>query len=130
MKVVWSELAEEDLDTIVEYIAKDKLQAALDMDDLLRDSADGLALFPEKGKPGRVPGTREFVAHKNYILVYLMDSDTIQIVTVLHSAQQWPPRKQEDVTPVQEGVLQADAGDFATEEEVKSAFGEWGVDTD
>ena len=91
MKVIWSASAEGDLDTIVEYIAKDNLQAALEMDDRLRDSADGLAVFPEKGKPGRFPGTREFVAHKNYILVYVIAPDAIQIVTVLHSARQWPP---------------------------------------
>ena len=91
MKVIWSAPAEEDLDMIVEYIAKDSLQAALEMDALLRDSADGLAVFPEKGKPGRIPGTREFVAHKNYALVYVVTPGAIQVVTVLHSARQWPP---------------------------------------
>lgn len=69
MNLVWSEPAEEDLDAIVEYIAQDNLQAALDMDSLLRDTADRLILFPEKGKPGRIPGTRELIVHKNYILV-------------------------------------------------------------
>ncbi len=95
MHVVWSEPAEEDLDAIVEYIARDNLQAALDMDSLLRDAADGLALFAATGKPGRIPGTRELVAHRNYILVYVVTPDAVQIVTVLHSAQQWPPQKQE-----------------------------------
>jgi addiction module RelE/StbE family toxin len=97
MKIVWAEPAEQDLDTIVEHIAKDKLQAALDMDDLLRDCADGLALFPKKGKPGRVPGTREIVAHKNYIMVYVVTSDAVQIVAVLHAARLWPPAKQEEL---------------------------------
>lgn len=32
------------------------------------------------------------------------------------------------VAAIEEGVRQADAGDFATEEEVKAAFAEWGVD--
>lgn len=90
MQVVWSEPAEQDLDAIVEYIAKDNLQAALDMDNLLREAADSLILFPEKGKPGRIPGTRELIAHRHYTLVYVAVSDTIQIVTVLHSSRQWP----------------------------------------
>lgn len=107
MQVVWSEPAAEDLDTIVEYIARDNLQAALGMDDLLRKSAKGLAVFPEKGKPGRVPGTREFLAHKNYLLVYVVAPDAIQVVTVLHSAQLWPPKKQEDAT-VEECACQGD----------------------
>ena len=32
------------------------------------------------------------------------------------------------VAAIEEGVRQADAGDFATEEEVKAAFAEWSVD--
>ncbi len=32
------------------------------------------------------------------------------------------------VAAIEEGVRQADAGDFATDEEVKAAFAEWGVD--
>ena len=95
MKVIWSESAEGDLDKIVAYIAKDNFQAALKMDDLLQNSANSLAVFPEKGKPGRFPGTREFVAHKSYILVYVIAPDAIQIVAVLHSAQQWPPKNTE-----------------------------------
>ena len=32
------------------------------------------------------------------------------------------------VAAIEEGVRQADAGDFATEDEVKAAFAEWGGD--
>ena len=32
------------------------------------------------------------------------------------------------VAAIEEGVRQAEAGDFATEDEVKAAFAEWGVD--
>jgi predicted transcriptional regulator len=31
------------------------------------------------------------------------------------------------VAAIKEGVRQADAGDFASEEEVRQAFGKWGV---
>ncbi|MDR2573577.1 MAG: type II toxin-antitoxin system RelE/ParE family toxin [Desulfovibrio sp.] len=101
MKVDWSEPAEEDLDAIVEYIARENLQAALDMDGLLRNSADELAVFAERGKPGRIPGTRELIVHKNYILVYVLTPDAVQIVTVLHAARQWPPKKREDAGDLQ-----------------------------
>ena len=90
MKVIWSEYAENDLDAIVEYIANDNFHASLELDDLLRSSANGLAVFPERGRPGRIPCTRELVIHKNYILVYVVAPDAIKIVTVLHSARQWP----------------------------------------
>ena len=90
MQVVWSEPAQQYLDAIVEYIAKDNLQAALDMDVLLREAADSLLQFPEKGRPGRIPGTRELIAHKHYTLVYVIVPGAVQIVTVLHSSRQWP----------------------------------------
>lgn len=32
------------------------------------------------------------------------------------------------VVAIEEGARQAEAGDFATEDEVKAAFAEWGVD--
>ena len=60
------------------------------MDSLLREAADSLILFPEKGKPGRIPGTRELIVHKHYTLVYVVAPDTVQIVAVLHSSRQWP----------------------------------------
>ena len=91
MEVVWSEEAEENLDTIVSYIADDNLQAALEMDDLLRSAASGLARFPRKGKAGRIPGTRELAVHPSYLLVYILDDTVLHIVTVLHTSQQWPP---------------------------------------
>ena len=34
------------------------------------------------------------------------------------------------VAAIEEGVRRADAGDFASPEEVKAAFGRWGVDVD
>lgn len=91
MEVVWSEFAEKNLDTIVSYIAGDNIDAALEIDDLLRGAANGLATFPKKGKPGRIPGTRELVVHPSYLLVYLVEKECVHIVTVLHSSRQWPP---------------------------------------
>ena len=90
MEIFWSEPAEKDVSVIVEYIARDNVAAALELDDLLRNAADSLAAFPEKGKPGRVPGTRELVAHKNYIIVYTVFASTVYIVAVAHAARQWP----------------------------------------
>lgn len=42
-------------------------------------------------RPGRLPGTREAVVHPNYVLVYQVGSDSVEIVNVLHSRQQYPP---------------------------------------
>jgi plasmid stabilization system protein ParE len=47
--------------------------------------------FPKIGRPGRIEGTRELVVWANYIIVYQEDAFSIQILRVLHAAQQWPP---------------------------------------
>ena len=91
MRVIWSVVAEHDLNAIVEYIAQDNIHAALEMDELLQNSAAGLGIFPNQGKAGRIPGTRELSAHKHYILVYRVTNDTVEIATVLHTSRQWPP---------------------------------------
>jgi toxin ParE1/3/4 len=39
---------------------------------------------------GRVSGTRELVAHPNYIVVYRVSATAIEIVSILHSRQQFP----------------------------------------
>ena len=91
MKVVWSEPAEAHLDAIIEYISRDNVQAALELDDKLHDAADSLLKFPNRGRRGRVVGTREFVACSPYLLIYVVDSDSITIVGVIHASQQYPP---------------------------------------
>ena len=35
-------------------------------------------------------GTREIVVRPNYVMVYAIKGDTIAILRVLHTAQQWP----------------------------------------
>ena len=90
MDVIWSAVAEADLESLVDYIARDNFEAALAMDDLLRYAANELAFFPKKGKPGRFPGTRELVAHEHYLLVYTVTGESIHIVTVLHTSRRYP----------------------------------------
>ena len=89
MEIVWSAQAEQDLESVVEFIARDNLNAALEIDALLQNSAERLSSFPCQGKPGRVPGTRELVAHEHYILVYVISAEVIQIAAALHFSRQW-----------------------------------------
>lgn len=42
----------------------------------------------QPGTPGRVYGTKELVLHPNYIAVYRVEADEVQIITVLHAARQ------------------------------------------
>jgi len=64
--------------------------AALAMDELFSQKTARLVTVPEMGKPGRVDGTRELVAHRSYLLIYAVKDDQVQVLRVLHTARQWP----------------------------------------
>ena len=91
MKLVWTLLAREDRKAIREVIAADNPSAALDLDELLSEKAARLLDHPALGRPGRLQGTRELIAHRNYILIYDVVGDLVRILRVLHAARQWPP---------------------------------------
>lgn len=46
--------------------------------------------MPLAYRPGRVAGTREWVAHPNYIVVYRVGGESIRILNVLHARQEYP----------------------------------------
>ncbi|WP_183027416.1 type II toxin-antitoxin system RelE/ParE family toxin [Variovorax sp. UMC13] len=91
MKLVWTRLAQEDRRAIREHIASDDPRAALAIDELFSAKAARLVHVPEMGKRGRVPETRELVAHRSYVLIYAIKADQVQVLRVLHTARQWPP---------------------------------------
>lgn len=54
-----------------------------------------LETFPHIGRPGRVHGTREIAFPPfPFVAVYEVFEarDEVQVLRVLHGAQQWPPR--------------------------------------
>jgi toxin ParE1/3/4 len=91
MKVRWSPEAFEDLERIGLRIEKDKPRAAREvLLRIYRGIAD-LPRFPERGRIGRVEGTRELTLPKlPYIVVYRIDRERVQIIHIHHAAQDWP----------------------------------------
>lgn len=69
LPIVWSERALADLDGIVAYIAVDSERSALTMQARLETAVEPAAQFPYIFRTGRVEGTREIVAHPNYIII-------------------------------------------------------------
>lgn len=94
MKLVWTRMASADRKDIREYIAQNNPAAALALDELFSEKANRLVDHPGLGRLGRVTGTRELVAHQNYILIYDAVDDLVRILRVLHAAKQWPPVRQ------------------------------------
>lgn len=86
----WSEEATTDLVEIIDYIEQHNALAAQSLHAAIVQSAENLPLMPYLFRPGRVAGTREIVVHPNYIVVYLVGSDMINILRILHSRQQYP----------------------------------------
>lgn len=64
---------------------------ALSVAETLFNAANSLDLFPFRGLPGRVAGTRELiVVGLPYIIVYRVTAAAIHILHIFHGAQDWP----------------------------------------
>ena len=87
----WTRRALMRLDQVGSYIEKEDPQAAARLIVRLVSSVDLLTGQPAMGRVGRIKGTRELVfADIPYIIPYRVQPTTIEILTVMHSAQKWP----------------------------------------
>ena len=93
MTLHWTAEAVTDRNAIYDYVEARSPRAAISLDTLFSQKAADLALHPAMGRPGRVPGTRGWVAHRNYILTYDHTDTDVRILRLLHAARQWPPRR-------------------------------------
>lgn len=91
MIIEWLPDAEHDFESIIEYIADDNPVAAIAQGDEIESQIAGLLEHRHRGRSGRVKGTRELVIVRTpYIASYCIKPDKIQILRILHGAQQWP----------------------------------------
>ena len=90
LPVEWKLAARLDLIEIIDYIAQENPQAAEKMKRLLDEAAERLGEMPYINRRGRVAGTREKIAHRNYIIVYRITSDKVEILNIVHSRKNYP----------------------------------------
>ena len=90
MKVVWTSQALQDRVDILEYISEDNPLAAVRLDEFFSDSAKRLAAHPKLGRAGKIPGTREVIAHESYRLIYEINGDIVWMLALVHTSRQWP----------------------------------------
>jgi toxin ParE1/3/4 len=94
MQLVWTEIAETDLDAIVSYIADESVSNAVAFDARVRDRVRMLSDFPEVGRVGRVgrfEGTLELIIpHDRCLVVYRLHDKQVQVLRVIHGGQEWP----------------------------------------
>jgi addiction module RelE/StbE family toxin len=89
----WTRRALRRLDSIGSYIAADNPDAAEKVVSRLVSATQLLVQNPALGRPGRIPGTRELVlVDIPYIIAYRVERGAIELLTVMHTSQQWPER--------------------------------------
>jgi toxin ParE1/3/4 len=86
LKLRWTNRALGRLDSIAAYIAKDDPVRATSFTQELRKKVEILK-SQQIGTAWKVFGTKQYVLHPNYIAIYKVKNDEVQILTILHSAQ-------------------------------------------
>ena len=87
MALKWTKTALDAVHEIAEFIAKDNPRRATSFVLELRDAVTKLQVHPGMGRAGRVPGTRELVLHKNYIAIYRVRGDDVEVLRLHHVAR-------------------------------------------
>ena len=87
MPIKWTKTALASVDEIASFIAKDNPTRGASFVLELQIAVTKLQAHPGMGRAGRVPGTRELVLHKNYIAIYRVRSDGVEILRLHHAAR-------------------------------------------
>jgi toxin ParE1/3/4 len=91
MRVRWTTEGADDLERICDYIAESRPDSARRVAQVIVQGVSALDTLPNRGRPGRVEGTRELVfVSLPFVAVYEVHDD-VQVLRILHGAQQWPP---------------------------------------
>jgi toxin ParE1/3/4 len=86
----WRASARDDPASIICFIAQENPRAASNLKALVEASVLPISEHPYLFKPGRLPGTREIVVHPNYIVIYRVAINCIEVVNVVHARQEYP----------------------------------------
>ena len=85
--IKWTKTALASVDDIAGFIAKDNPTRATSFALELQSAVTQLQAHPGMGRAGRVPGTRELVLHKNYIAIYRVRGNVVEILRLHHAAR-------------------------------------------
>jgi len=96
MKIIWSPTARTKTKEILEYVAEDNPDAALTLIDQFEAKVENLKENPESGRvlpELKNDKIRELVVHKNYGVIYEINPDIIEILTIRHFRQNFSSSK-------------------------------------
>ena len=89
-KVIWANIAEDDLKNIIKYIADDSLLNAQKVFDKIREKASSLYILPERGrlvpelKDQGILQYRELI-HSPWRIIYRISENKVYVLSVLDS---------------------------------------------
>jgi len=89
VQIEWTASAQNDLDTIETYIARDNPRAAAKtVLKIVKRTFSQLSKHPSSGKPGRIETTRELIFSEfPYVVIYTVRQETLFILRVFHTSQ-------------------------------------------
>jgi toxin ParE1/3/4 len=94
LPIFWRTCARDDLAQIIRYIAHESPPAARRMKRLLEEAVLPAAEHPYLYRHSeRAPGLREIVAHPNYVVLYHVMANRIEVVNVVHTRREFPGAK-------------------------------------
>ena len=93
LPIVWAWDARADLVNFLDILGTAILPPHTVCRTLFRRPSKGWRSSPWRGASegflGRVLGTREIVAHPNYVIVYRVEIDRVRVINVLHARQHY-----------------------------------------
>ena len=87
MKVDWTYPALRDIASHAAYLGQFNGPASRELAATLFAAGESLSVMPNRGRPGRVSGTRELLAVWPYVIVYEVAADSVDILRVWHGRQ-------------------------------------------
>lgn len=91
VKIRWTRLAVEDLDSAYDYIAETNPTAARTVTARISSALKALKAHPMIGRKGRVEGTGELVVPTTpYIIAYRLAKARVEILAVIHGGRRGP----------------------------------------
>ena len=90
MPINWTKRAVRNLESVLDYIARDNELAAIKFRDFIIDKVAVLEQRPHMGRTCDVQGARELVIHENYIVVYRVRNESLEILRIRHARRKFP----------------------------------------
>lgn len=90
MNIIWSLTSRRNIEEIVDYIATDNIDDALELVEEFDRSVADLKKHPRSGRMVSVLNdemVRELIIRKDYLIVYEIHEDQIKILTIRHAKQ-------------------------------------------